>query len=89
MLTVIEDAVVSDAIDRNQAIYPRLSEAFDALKWWLARNPDAGELLDDMNWLYKQQGDRAQNMPALVVLYTFDTRALVLKYILIRIPSVV
>lgn len=29
MLTVIEDASVSDVIDSEQAIYPRLEEAFD------------------------------------------------------------
>ncbi len=88
MRTVIEDEVVSDVIDREQEIYPRLGEAFDALKWWLARRPESGELLDDINWVCKQQGDRSQHIPALVAIYTFDYRTVTIKFILIRIPSV-
>jgi len=88
MRTVIEDEAVSNVIDREQALYPRLTEAFDALKWWLSHNPESGELLDDLNWIYKQKGDRNQTVPALVVIYTFDARYVTLKYVLVRIPSI-
>jgi hypothetical protein len=86
--TVVENVSVSEVIDAEQAIYPRLDEAYDALKWWLARVPESGEIIDDVNWLYMQDGDQRVNIPALVVVYTFSSREVLLKHILIRIPSV-
>ena len=66
----------------------RLSESFDALKWWLSHRPESGEIIDDVNWLFKQKGNRAQNIPALVVIYTFDHREVLIKFILVRIPAI-
>ncbi len=86
--TVIENHSVSEVIDAEQAIYPRLEEAFDALKWWLARKPESGEIIDDVNWLYVQEGDEEVNIPALIVVYTFDHNTVTLKHILLRIPSI-
>ena len=54
MRTVIEAQIVSNVIDSEQEIYPRLEDAFDALKWWLAHVPESGEIIDDLHWLYKQ-----------------------------------
>jgi len=88
MRTVIEEEAVSYVIDREQSIYPRLGDAFEALKWSLAHKPDDGELLDDINWLYKQKGDRAQKIPSLVVIYTFDHTCVILRHILVRIPPI-
>jgi hypothetical protein len=88
MRTVIEDEIVSDIIDREQALYPRLPDAFDALKWSLAHDPDTGELLDDMNWIYKQKGNKEQTIPALVAIYTFDHRSVRIKFLLVRIPGI-
>lgn len=88
MRTVIEEEEVSWVIDREQSIYPRLQDAFEALKWWLAHKPETGELLDDINWLFKQDGDKEQKIPTLVVIYTFDHNCVTLKYILVRIPPV-
>ena len=88
MRTVIEDECVSEVIDREQRNYPRLPEAFDALKWWLARRPETGFLIDDINWMYKQRGDKHQSVPTLVALYTFDHDCVHIKFILARIPSV-
>jgi hypothetical protein len=85
--TIIEDTRVSEVIDANEVIYPRLRDAFDALKWSLCRRPEDGELLDDENWLYKQMGDERQNVPSLVVIYTFDHNFVSLKFILVRLPS--
>jgi hypothetical protein len=88
MRTVIEEENVSDIIDREQALYPRLTDAFDALKWWLAHRPESGELIDDINWIYKQLGDQNQTIPALVAIYTFDHWSVTIKFILVRIPSI-
>ena len=86
ILTVVENISVQEVVDAEQAIYNRLHEAVDALKWWLAREPESGELIDDVNWLYMQDGDGAANIPALVVVYTFDAYQVVVKHILVRIP---
>jgi hypothetical protein len=86
--TVVEDITVSETIDAEQSIYPRLDEAFEALKWWLARVPESGEIIDDVNWLYMQDGDDRANIPALVVVYTFNAYELRMKHILIRIPRI-
>lgn len=86
--TVVENVSVSEVIDAEQSIYPRLDEAFEALKWWLARVPESGEIIDDINWLYMQDGDKRVNIPALVVVYTFDSRQVILKHVLVRIPDI-
>jgi hypothetical protein len=86
MRTVIEDIHVSAKIDAESVIYPRLEDAWDALKWWIAHNPDNGVLIDDVHWLYKQSGNHELNIPALVVLYTFDHRTVEVMSLLIRLP---
>jgi hypothetical protein len=86
MRTVIEEQNVSDVIDAEQTIYPRLGEAFDALKWWLSHEPEIGTLIDDENWLYKQAGNEKLNIPSLVTIYTFDHRCVTLKFILVKLP---
>ncbi len=85
--TVVENLSVTEVIDAEQEIYPRLGDAFEALKWWLARNPESGELTDEANWLYMQHGDRGVHIPTLVVLYTFNATSVVLKHILVQIPG--
>jgi hypothetical protein len=73
----------------NSSIYQRMEEAFEALKWWLARVPDSGEIIDDYYWLYKQRGNRDLNIPALTVIYTFDHDTVELFSLLVRLPSAV
>ena len=69
-------------------IYPRMDEAFEALKWWLARSPETGIIVDDYFWLYKQRGNRELNIPALVVLYTFDANEVEIFSLLVRLPTI-
>jgi hypothetical protein len=87
MRTVVEDGEVTAKIAAESSIYPRMYEAFDALVWWLSRNPETGELVDDYYWLYKQRGNRELNIPALVVLYTFDHRTVEIFALLVRLPD--
>ena len=86
MRTVIEAVHVSEKIDAEIAIYPRLEDAWDALKWWLAHHPDSGELIDDFHWLYKQRGNLELNVPALVAIYTFNAHEVEIISLLIRLP---
>lgn len=85
--TVVENLSVAEVIDAEQEIYPRLGEAFEALKWWLSHSPESGEIIDDANWLYMQDGDARVNIPTLVVVYTFNSWEVVLKHILVRVPG--
>lgn len=87
MRTVVEAPAVSAKIDAELGLYQRLEEAFDALKWWLAHNPDTGELIDDYHWIYKQRGNRDLKIPALVALYTFSPHEVEILSILVRIPT--
>jgi hypothetical protein len=64
-----------------------MEEAFEALKWWLARVPESGEIVDDYYWLYKQRGNRELKIPTLVVLYTFDEDQVILFSLLVRLPT--
>ena len=88
MRTVIESETVSDVIDAHQQLYPRLSDAFEALKWWLSHKPESGEIIDDIHWLYKQKGDRRQNIPALAAVYIFDDDSVDIEFILVRVSPV-
>ena len=87
MRTVVEDWTVSAKVYAETGIYARLEDAFDALKWWLARNPEDGELIDDYHWLYTQKGNRERNIPALVVLYTFDHHCVTILSLLVKLPT--
>ncbi len=84
---MIESQPVTNVVYMEGQLYPRMDEAFEALKWWLARNPETGLLIDDYYWLYKQRGNRELNIPALVVVYTFDSDEVNLFSLLVRLPS--
>ncbi len=88
MRTVIEELNVCEIIDKEQAIYPRLEAAYDALKWWLSHVPESGEIIDDLHWIYKQRGYWDVKLPAMTVLYTFDAKYVTFQYLLLRIPTV-
>jgi hypothetical protein len=69
---IIEDAAVTTVIDAEGAIHQRLEEAYDALKWTLARDAECGYLLDEKHWVYKQQGSKRHKVPGLIALYIID-----------------
>jgi len=88
MRTVIESPEVSAKIDAACARYPRAEDAIEAAKWWLARRPESGYLMDDINWLYRQKGDSAVGIPVLLIVYTFDHRSVTISSIEIRMSTV-
>ena len=87
MRTVIEELRVSIKIDAECATYPRLEEAYDALKWWLAHEPSSGEPITDVWWVCEQKGEREINIPTLGALYSFTEDEVYIASILIRLPS--
>jgi hypothetical protein len=86
--TVVEEPIVSETIDQHAEVYPRIEEAFDGIKWFLSRSPESGEILDDFYWLYKNQADQEQNIPAILVIYTFDDAKVLLRFIALRMTTV-
>jgi hypothetical protein len=88
MRTIREEQVVSEIVDGAREKYPRLEEVFEGLKWYLSRVPDSAEAeaLDDINWLYRQDGDAHDNIPAILIIYTFDANYVTLKFVDIRDP---
>ena len=72
MRTVIEEQNVSDTLTWNPPNTFACREAYDALKWWLARCPESGEIIDDLHWLYRQDGDHYNGVPSFIVLYVWD-----------------
>jgi len=85
--TVIESQHVTHVVYMESQIYRRMDEAFKALKWWLARVPDSGQIIDDFYWLYKQRGNRELNIPSLTVIYTFDHNTVEMFSLLVRLPA--
>jgi hypothetical protein len=86
--TVVEEAIVSETIDQYAEIHPRLGDAFDGLKWFLAHSPESGEILDDFHWIFRNQADHEQNIPAILVIYTFDENKVVLRFVALRMPLI-
>jgi hypothetical protein len=86
--TVIEDVIVSQIIDAESEIYVRLWDAFEALKWTISHAPERGMLIDDLHWLYRQDGEREINIPTIVVIYTFTPDEVRIKFVLVKIPTV-
>jgi plasmid stabilization system protein ParE len=71
--TVVESEAAAAAIDAGCKTYPRLDEAWEALKWLLARSaatigrpPRSG---DPRLRLYVQSGDRIANVPSIWIVY--------------------
>jgi hypothetical protein len=85
--TVVEGLRVSEKLDAEGSIYPRLGDAYEALSWWLAHQPNSGEAIDDLFWVHEQKGDLKANVPALGVVYSFDDDEVHIYSILVRLPS--
>lgn len=81
--TIVEEAIVQTAVDRFSKRFTRFDEAFEALKWLLARKV---ETLDSAMrtvkgisyYLYRQGPDPLAGTPAIIVMYTYDADEVVL-----------
>ena len=71
---IIEDENVSDSIDTGCRVSQRLREAWEALKWLLARNPEIGKGLGlgDRIRIHKQSGSIIPMIPEITVLYEYN-----------------
>lgn len=73
-LTLVEDDAVCRKVDELSDRHPRFREAYEALKWELARDPAIGFQLPSMRgmFVHKQQGEPFLTLPSITVLYEFD-----------------
>lgn len=81
--TIIEKGDVEAEANRLAKKHPRFSEAYEALKWVLARSCDEVEYLSREvggveYCLYRQAGDAMAGTPDITVLYSFDDDQVVL-----------
>lgn len=70
--TVVPENEVTDTIDRECEVYPRLEEAWEALKWELARSAETmGQQNrgDETLRLYVQADDPLADVPAIWIVY--------------------
>lgn len=70
--TIVPANSVTDQIDAECVNYPRLEEAWEALKWLLSRSADKIGLpsrIDETLRLYVQSDDPLSGVPALWILY--------------------
>ena len=75
MLGVREQPAAQASADAAFEEWTRAEEAWDAIKWALARDPTVGEPLTEGGHLRALtfEGATAYDMPTIVVLYDFDT----------------
>jgi hypothetical protein len=81
--TIVEEVAVELAVDRFSKKFPRFSDAFEALKWLLARKVETlqAAMRTENNvtyYLYRQAPDALAETPAVSVVYTYDQNQVVL-----------
>jgi len=88
MRTLIERPSVSETIEISAAQYPRLIQAYEALRWLLSRQPEAGELLDAHHWIFKQPGVSEIKIPAITAIYRFDHTTVEIMAVFVSMPPI-
>lgn len=75
--TIVEDHEVVNAANEFSLQHHRFNDAYDALKWLLARNPmphgaRSNAVGGKIFWLYVQASDILAKTPTIAVVYTFN-----------------
>jgi hypothetical protein len=78
---IIEDDNVSESIDRGCRVTQRLRDAWEGLKWLLARTPEVGKTLGlgDEIRIHKQSGSIIPMLPDITVLYEYDDQTVEIR----------
>jgi len=78
---------VTEVLEAERSLYPRLPDAYEALTWRLARKPDRDAyLIDEKHWVYKQAGSNKHNIPGLIALYIIDNFQVTILHIQVCVP---
>ena len=88
MRSVVESPEAQDAADEAFEVWARAEEAWDAIKWALARDPTVGEPLAEGGSVrvLTFEGAFAYDMPTIVVLYEYDEQRVVIKAAKFEVP---
>lgn len=80
---IVEELDVSEYVDLHSENHPRFSEAWEALKWLLSRNPEPkGSAVRVQNGrayrVYVLAGDALAGTPEIWVVYTYNAAEVVI-----------
>jgi hypothetical protein len=79
--TIVEEAAAHEAADLFSKQFPRFNQAWEGLKWLLARHPTVG-YKNNVNgttyYLHVVAGDELAGTPQIAVVYTFDENQVVI-----------
>jgi hypothetical protein len=78
---IVEDKYVSDTIDAACQISGGLHDAWEGLKWFLAREAESGANLGIGRnaSIHKQQGIPLRHIPTITVLYEYDAHSVFIR----------
>ena len=82
MRGVREDSPASDAVDAARERWPRTDDAWEAVKWSLARDPeDQTRPLNEAGNMrvFTSEGARSIGWPTIVVRFEFDARYVTIR----------
>lgn len=88
--TLIEQPEATQAITDAAQAFPRVWEAFDGLKWELARVTPKSVAVEGQTvtfFVFKQQGSKLYQTPNLTILYMLDGQTLVICGVRISDPE--
>lgn len=74
MRTVLEDLIVENTVDFARQKWRRGRDSWEALKWVLANDPEAGVFVGQSRLTRARtiHGARSISLPTVTALYTFD-----------------
>lgn len=80
--TIVEENDCQNAADEARGQYPRFEEAFEALKWRLARRGHVLGIHKEINGteyrLYKQASDSLAKTPSITVVFSVEPERVIL-----------
>jgi hypothetical protein len=87
--SVIEDSRVSRAIDDAKDRWPRAEDAWEAISWVIARDPEIGRALTESGNIrsFTFEGAKSIGMPTVTVLYEIQHLAIVVHDALFQEPA--
>lgn len=92
MRTIVEESAAQEAADSFVEQFSRFDEAWEGLKWLLARNPDIGIKQTDANnqptgyRLYAQAHDELAGTPEIWVVYSVSDNEVIIYEINAQAP---
>jgi hypothetical protein len=86
LLTIVESHSVLQELQVSSAKFPRLWDAWEALKWVLAHSPGGGVMMSAIPppWYLYRQDSSGVGDPTFVISYSFDAMTVSIHGLSIR-----